>query len=132
MYNTPLGYHRQTGNKDNFLKVDYGGSDADNLTDTQRLEIYWQFVYEVGALPTPHGQSIDKNRTRKEIKKDFKSSAIDRFRGRTRYFTDSGIIGSKQFIISLWDKLRSPKDNPDKVPTRIAGLENIYSLKRLG
>ena len=34
----------------------------------------------------------------KERKKDFEISRISRFRYRTRYFTDSGIIGSKEFV----------------------------------
>ena len=67
----------------------------------------------------------------KEAEKSFTPDTIDRFLARTRYFTDSGIIGSKEFVSSLWQKLKSDEDNPNKSPTRIAGLESLYSLKRL-
>jgi len=127
-----LGYHCQTGNKDKFLSVDYGDLGADNLSEAHRLKMYRQFVYEVGALPTPHGKSIGPKKIEKETKRGFEKSSINRFLGRIRYFTDSGIIGSKEFISNLWQKLRAPEDNPDKVPVRITGLENVYSLKRLG
>jgi len=36
----------------------------------------------------------------KERKKEFEISRIIRFRFRTRYFTDSGIIGSKKFVVA--------------------------------
>jgi putative transposase len=41
---------------------------------------------------------IDAKVVAKERKKDFETSRISRFRHRTRYFTDSGIIGSKEFV----------------------------------
>lgn len=68
----------------------------------------------------------------KEQKKEFKISRIDRFRYRTRYFTDSGIIGTKEFVATNYKRF---KDNfmskQEKVPKPVAGLEGIYSLKRL-
>lgn len=59
------------------------------------------------------------------------ANRIDRFMARTRYFTDSGIIGSREFVRNLWEKLRQEEDNPDKIPIRVAGLDGLYSLKRL-
>ena len=44
------------------------------------------------------GQVIKDNVLEKERKRDFEFSRNDRFRYRTRYFTDSGIIGSKEFV----------------------------------
>jgi putative transposase len=34
----------------------------------------------------------------KERNREFELSRSDRFRYRTRYFTDSGVIGSKEFV----------------------------------
>jgi putative transposase len=34
----------------------------------------------------------------KERKKEFKINRVDRFRYRTRYFSDSGIMGTKEFV----------------------------------
>jgi len=41
---------------------------------------------------------IDDKVVAKVRKKDFEIIRISRFRYRTRYFTDSGIIGSKEFV----------------------------------
>jgi hypothetical protein len=41
---------------------------------------------------------IDVKLVAKEYKKDFKITRISRFRHRTRYFSGSGIIGSKEFV----------------------------------
>jgi hypothetical protein len=38
----------------------------------------------------------------KERKKDFEITRTDRFGTRTRYFTDSRIIGSKDFVFSTY------------------------------
>ena len=37
---------------------------------------------------------------------DFEISRISRFRYRTRYFTDSGIIGSKEFVAENYRRFR--------------------------
>ena len=51
---------------------------------------------------------------------------------RTRYFTDSGIIGSKEFVSGHY---RGFKDlfmaKHEKIPRPVAGLDGMYSLKRL-
>ena len=41
---------------------------------------------------------IDDKVVAKEREKDFEISRFTRFRYRTRCFTDSGIIGSKEFV----------------------------------
>jgi len=71
-------------------------------------------------------------KSKKERKKDFELSRSDRFNYRTRYFTDSGIIGSKEFVS---DNYRRFKDlfmsKNEKIPRPVAGLDGIFSLKRL-
>jgi hypothetical protein len=96
-----------------------------------RLHRYRQFVYEVGSLQATKGKSIEKEILDMEAAKEFESATTDRFLARTRYFTDSGIIGSKEFVRKLWHRLKSDADNPDKPPIRIAGIAGLYSLKRL-
>ena len=102
-----LGYHQQTGNKDGFLSLDFGLIGCDNLSKRQRLAHYRQFVYEFGSLVSSKGKSIDKEIVKKEARNGFSPKAIDRFLSRTRYFTDSGIIGSKEFVMELWQKLKT-------------------------
>ena len=127
-----LGYHAQRTDSKKFLSLDFGLIGTKELSESQRLQRYRQFVYEVGSLETSKGRSIAAHVVENEAKKDFTPNMIDRFMDRTRYFTDSGIIGSKEFVSRLWQRLKSDEDNPNKVPIRITGLTGSYSLKRLG
>lgn len=57
---------------------------------------------------------------------------VDRFLYRSRYFADSGIIGSKAFVsrhYRVFKDLFSSKH--EKRPKTISGLDGVYSLKRL-
>ena len=42
----------------------------------------------------------------KERKREFELSRSDRFRYRTRYFADSGVIGSKEFVSKMYRRFR--------------------------
>ncbi len=126
-----LGYHHQTGNKDEFLSLDFGIGGCENMKYRDRLAKYRQFVYEVGSLETNKGKNIDTQIVNDEKAKDYVVGPTERFLARTRYFTDSGIIGSKQFVRDLWQLFKSPDDNPAKIPIHISGLKGLYSLKRL-
>jgi len=56
----------------------------------------------------------------------------DRFRCRFRYFTDAGIIGSKDFVEEVFDRVKhllGSKDNRRFTP--VSGVEGVYSVKRL-
>ncbi|MEJ2167677.1 MAG: hypothetical protein P8X90_19290, partial [Desulfobacterales bacterium] len=56
----------------------------------------------------------------------------DRFRYRTRYFTDSGIIGSKEFVAANYRRFKNLFNSKhEKKPKPIKGLSGMYSLKRL-
>ncbi len=111
-----LGCHVQTGNKDNFLSMDLGLKVYENLSDTRRLARYMQFVYEKAGLK----QEQNSN----EISK--------RFLFRTRYFTDSAVIGTKEFVSSCFRRFRDYFTcRREKRPVPISGLLGVYSLKRL-
>jgi hypothetical protein len=57
---------------------------------------------------------------------------VDRFRYRTRYFTDSGIIGTKAFVAHHYQAFKHLFScKHEKRPKTIRGLDGIYSLKRL-
>ena len=63
---------------------------------------------------------------------DFELKRVQRFRYRTRYFTDSGIIGTKEFVSGNYRRFKDHfMSNRDKIPKPVAGLGGIYSLKRL-
>jgi len=126
-----LGYHLQTGNRNGFLSLDFGLQDCQGLNGNERLAHYRQFIYEVGGMASDRGSVIDAEVVEAERKKGFSPSSSDRFLARSRYFTDSGIIGSREFIRNMWQQLRGRDDNPDKMPVPISGLSGIYSLKRV-
>jgi putative transposase len=68
----------------------------------------------------------------KERRRGFELSKTDRFRYRTRYFTDSGIIGSKEFVSENYQRFKNLfSSKHEKKPKAIKGLDGIYSLKRL-
>ena len=57
---------------------------------------------------------------------------IDRFRYRTRYFTDSGVIGTKGFVARLYQSFKENfSSKHEKRPKLVSGLDGIFSLKRL-
>jgi len=146
-----LGYHVQTGNKDDFLSLDFGLLEfgpgeirsavtselhwASVLDSEERLKGYRRYVYEAGALDHPgKGQArvIDNDIVEHERKMNYEISRVDRFRYRTRYFTDSGVIGTKEFVFSNYQRFKGVfMSKREKIPRRVVGLDGIYSLKRL-
>jgi putative transposase len=146
-----LGYHVQTNNRDDFLSTDFGpvkyaslslrelhkaGLKECGVTDAkERLRGYRRYVYEVGSLNQPENGSVKVIEDRvleKERSRAFELSKSDRFRYRTRYFTDSGIIGSKEFVSTNYQRFKNLFESKhEKKPKPIKGLNGIYSLKRL-
>jgi REP-associated tyrosine transposase len=130
-----LGYHVATGNKDNFLSTDFGLKEFNVQSKKERIRRYRRYVYEAGALDRPEKgniQVIEDKVLVKERSRDFELSKSDRFHYRTRYFTDSGIIGSKAFVADNYKRFKDLFNSKhEKKPKPIKGLEGMYSLKRL-
>ncbi len=79
-------------------------------------------VYEKGSL-----RAVKKGR-----QKDFEIGGVDRFKYRTRYFTDSGVIGTKAFVERIYQAFKHHfTSKHEKRPKSIKGLNGVYSLKRL-
>ena len=101
----------------------------------ERLKRYRRYVYEAGAVNRPEkGKTrvIDDKILEKERNREFELSRSDRFRYRTRYFTDSGIIGTKEFVSENYQRFKGVfMSKREKIPRRVAGLDGVYSLKRL-
>jgi hypothetical protein len=56
----------------------------------------------------------------------------DRFRYRTRYFTDSGIIGSKEFVSKTYMRFKHHFNSKNEKKSKLVkGISDVYSLKRL-
>jgi len=127
-----LGYHVQTGNKDDLLCVDYGMQEWNEFEPREIVRKYREFVYETGAVDAGKGAVIDEKIVKKERKKNYKVSRVDRFRYRTRYFTDAGIIGSKEFVGEVFDQVKHLLRSKDERKfTPVGGVEGVYSMKRL-
>ena len=127
-----IGYHVQTNNKDGFLSLDFGLKEFNVLDADERLRLYRKFLYEKGSNTGEKGSQITEKTVEKEIKRNFKISQVDRFKYRTRYFSDSGIIGTKEFVTQNYQRFKHHfQSKNDKVPKLISGLDGVYSLKRL-
>ncbi len=128
-----IGYHFQTGNKDGFLSFDFGMKEFGVKSQKERLRLYRKYVYETGAVDeTGSKVKISKEVVEKERKKGFEITRSDRFKQRTRYFTDSGIIGSKEFVQSTFHNFKNLfQSKHERIPRHVKGLDGIYSMKRL-
>jgi hypothetical protein len=130
-----LGYHIQTTNRGNFLSTDFGLKEFNVKSEKERIRRYRRYVYEAGAINRPEkmqAKVIEDKVIAKERSRGFELSKTDRFRYRTRYFTDSGIIGSKVFVAKNYQRFKHLFfSKHEKKPKPIKGLEGIYSLKRL-
>ena len=117
-----LGYHLQRKNEGGLLSLDFGLKEFGVKETAERLRYYREFIYERGGL----------NPTEKERKKDFELNKFDRFRYRTRYFTDSAIIGSRAFVERVYQPFKHHfLSKHEKRPKLVKGLSGVYSLKRL-
>jgi hypothetical protein len=98
-------------------------------------EILKRYVYEAGSLSRSdkgRAKVIEDKVAEKERSREFELSRSDRFRYRTRYFTDSGIIGSKEFVSEIYQRFKNRfSSKHEKKPKPIKGLDGVYSLKRL-
>jgi hypothetical protein len=101
----------------------------------ERLRSYRRYVYEAGAINQPgkgRAKVIKDKVLKRERKRIFELSRNDRFRYRTRYFTDSGVIGSKDFVSKTYIRFKHHFNTKnEKKPKPVKGLSGIYSLKRL-
>ena len=74
----------------------------------------------------------DNDTLKNERKKNYEIGRIDRFRYRTRYFADSGIIGTKEFVSLNYQRFKGVfMSKREKIPRPVVGLDGVYSLKKL-
>jgi REP element-mobilizing transposase RayT len=127
-----LGYHIQTANKDNLLSVDFGMKEWGEREPSEIVRAYRQFVYETGAVDTGKGKPLDPKIVARERKNNFKLKRFELFCYRTRYFSDAGILGSKEFVQEVFDQMKHLlKSKDERKFTSVAGADGVYSMKRL-
>ena len=126
-----IGYHIQADNRDDFLSLEFGLAEF-GVDDDRRLKQYREYLYHAGAIDKRGKAKISKKVLSEEISDDFELNRMRRFRSRTRYFTDSGIIGSKAFVSETYavfkDRFFASRE---RVPKRVKGVDGMYSMKRL-
>ena len=127
-----LGYHMLTGNKGDLLSLDFGMREWGEENAFEMFRKYRQFVYETGAVNTGKGKTMDARIVARERKKNFELKRLELFSFRARYFTDAGIMGSKEFVQEVFDQVKHllASKNERKF-TPIGGIGGVYSMKNL-
>ena len=127
-----LGHHLRTSHSDELLSVDFGLREWAKLKPREIVRRYREFVYETGAVDVGKGAVIEERIVRRERRRKYRISRVDRFRHRTRYFTDAGIIGSKEFVGEVFDRIKHLlASKNERRFTPVDGLDGVYSMKRL-
>jgi len=83
------------------LSLDSGLIEIGNMAVRERFRRYRRNLYEAGAFLKLDGTSkqvINKKNVEKERLNNYQISKTNRFINKSRYFTYSGIIGSKEFV----------------------------------
>jgi len=105
------------------------------MDDKERFRQYRRYLYEAGAITKSDGRSrgvIDQRILEKERAKNYEISATHRFKNKSRYFTDSGIIGSKEFVSENYQRFKHIfHSKHEKKQKPVKGINGLSSLKRL-
>ena len=127
-----LGYHVQSGNRDDLLSVDFGMKEWNESDEEEIVRKYREYVYEVGAIDRGKGAVIDEEIVKEERKKGFRLRKSEIFRYRCRYFTDAGVLGSKRFVREVFEEIKGLLGSKrERQFVRVIGDAGVYSLKRL-
>ena len=127
-----LGYHLQTGNAGDLLSLEFGLSDWGDLEPKEAVRKYREFIYETGAEDAGKGAAMDRRIVERERRRKYRVSRRDRFLYRSRYFTDSGIIGSKEFVGEVFERVKHLLGSKGRRRfTSVGGIDGVYSMKRL-
>ncbi len=127
-----IGYHVQTNNKNSFLSCDFGLTAFNDMPEAERLRDYREFLYKKGGIESSKGATINESIIENERVGNYELTNIDRFLYRTRYFTDSGIIGTKGFVNRYYEQFKDYFNKcRTKMPNKISGCDGLYSLKNL-
>ncbi len=122
-----IGYHLQSGNHDGLLDTGFGMQEWNTANEAERLRLYRQFLYETGAVDTGKGAALPAEIVEKAKDENYVYSRRDRFILRTRWFTESGVIGSQEFVNSILGRFVSSTQRRRK-PQNIDELA-FYALK---
>jgi len=104
----------------------------DEFNPAEIIRKYRQFVYETGAVNTGKGKPMDQKIVARERKKNFEMKRFELFCYRTKYFSDAGILGSKEFVQEVFDQVKYLlKSKDERKFIALTGADGVYSIKRL-
>ncbi|SCY76008.1 REP element-mobilizing transposase RayT [Desulfoluna spongiiphila] len=127
-----LGYHAQTGNREDFLSDDFGLVEFGVTSSEERLTRYREYVYHAGAVEKEGTAKIERGILEMEEKGGFRMGQVRRLGYRAKCFSDSGVIGSQGFVAGMLHYFKERIPNKRKrVPLEVSGFEGIYTMKRL-
>jgi len=124
-----LGYHLRTGNRDGFLSLSL--SELDSPSESP-LTLYRRFVYGSGRIRSGvDRRGIPEEMIQQEESRGYRLSVKDRLRFKSRYFTEGVVLGSREFVRSVFMRLRPALGlRKDRCPCAVDGL-SLYSFRRL-
>lgn len=127
-----IGYRMQTGNREGFLSSELGIPEFGGADPAAQLQSYREFLYHMGAIEKRGKAKISQRILDKETSTGFKLPQAARLMCRSRYFTDSGIIGSRAFVETTYGLFKGRyQTRREKIPEAVEGIEGLFSLKRL-
>jgi len=75
---------------------------------------------------------MDQKIVARERKKNFEMKRFELFCYRTKYFSDAGILGSKEFVQEVFDQVKYLlKSKNERKFIALTGADEVYSIKRL-
>ena len=91
-----------------------------------------RFVHMKGVRSKAQGVKEEVEDSDERRVTSCENDRVDRFRRRSRYFTDSCIIGSKGFVSRFYNEFKDYfSSKHEKRPKADQGLDGIFPLKRL-
>ncbi len=126
-----LAYLVATGNRSGFICTDYGLIINREPAFQEFIALLRAFIYEKGGMKIDGEREIPHDILEQERKKGFRPSKKRLFLMKIRYFSDSGILGSRAYVRAQYERFRRLFRSKEKVPKRVPGIEGVYSLKRL-
>ncbi|VFQ45649.1 transposase [Desulfoluna butyratoxydans] len=127
-----IGYRIQTGNREGFLSSELGTPEFGGADPATQVGSYREFLYHMGAIEKRGKANISQKILGKETSKGFKLPQAARLMYKSRYFTDSGIIGSRAFVETTYGLFKGRyQTRREKIPEAVEGIEGLFSLKRL-
>ena len=127
-----IGYHVQAGNRDRFLSMDYGMWGSEGRDEAEKLRNYRMYLYEKGCIEVRGKGKIGEKEVEDERRRGYELSRGDVLMYRRRYYTEGIVLGSKEFVRSIYERYRGYFGyKREREPMTVPGLKGIFSLKRV-